>query len=243
MRICAIDELRYSDLMEDTSNGMPQFATAEFAPNTSTLTCATCRRPIIGPYFQINGAHACAECATKAREHLSQDSHAAFIRALLFGIAGALVGFALYVIFALVTGLVIGWVSLAVGFIVGKAMSFGSRGVGGRRYQLVAVLLTYLAVSMSAVPIALHQMRPQHQAQAQPSETVAPHRAHRNLAKAIGVLALLGVASPFLDLQNPSHGLIGLVILFVGLRFAWRFTAGRTISVSGPHTPSPAGVV
>ena len=41
----------------------------------------------------------------------------------------------------------------------GKAMHLGSRGVGGRRYQLVAVLLTYLAVSLSAVPIAIHQMR------------------------------------------------------------------------------------
>jgi hypothetical protein len=45
------------------------------------------------------------------------------------------------------------------------------------------------------------------------------------------------------SLQNPTHGIIGLIILFVGLRFAWQFTAGRTILVSGPHTPSPAGVI
>jgi hypothetical protein len=64
-----------------------------------------------------------------------------------------------------------------------------------------------------------------------------------NLGKAIGVLALLGIASPILDLQDPVHGIIGLVILFVGIRFAWRFTAGSTIDVSGPHTPSPAGVI
>jgi hypothetical protein len=134
-------------------------------------------------------------------------------------------------------------VSLAVGFIVGKAMNFGSRGAGGRRYQLVAVLLTYLAVSMSAVPIAIYQMRQQHQAQAQTqaqsSDTAAP-RQHMSVAKVIGVLALVGIASPFLDLQNPTHGIIGLVILFVGIRFAWRFTAGRTVSVSGPYSPSPA---
>jgi hypothetical protein len=229
--------------MEDTSKGVPQFATAEFAPNSSPMTCAACRRPITGPYFQINGARACAECANKIKDQIPKDSHAAFVRALVFGIAGALVGFALYVIFALVTGLVIGWVSLAVGFIVGKAMNLGSRGVGGRRYQLVAVLLTYLAVSMSAVPIAIYQMRQQHQAQAQSSDTAAPHREHVNLAEAIGVLALLGIASPLLDMQNPLHGIIGLVILFVGMRFAWRFTAGRTIRVSGPHTPSPAGVI
>jgi hypothetical protein len=231
--------------MEDTSKGMPQFATAEFATNSPAMTCAACRGPITGPYFQINSAQACAACAHKIQEQIPKDSHAAFVRALVFGIAGALVGFALYVIFALVTGLVIGWVSLAVGFIVGKAMSLGSRGAGGRRYQLVAVLLTYLAVSMSAVPIAIHQLRQQHQAQAQSSNTTVPQGQHQHMsfAKAIGLLALLGIASPFLDLQNPVHGIIGLIILFVGIRFAWQFTAGRAIHVSGPHTPSPAGVI
>jgi hypothetical protein len=231
--------------MEDTSNGVPQFATAEFASNSPAMTCAACHRPIPGPYFQINAAQVCADCANKLQEQIPEDSHAAFVRALVFGIAGALVGFALYIIFALVTGLVIGWVSLAVGYIVGKAMHLGSRGVGGRRYQLVAVLLTYLAVSMSAVPIAIHQMRQrqQHQAQAQSSDTAASHGKHMGVAKAIGVLALLGITSPFLDLRDPVHGIIGLVILFVGIRFAWRFTAGRTINVSGPHYPSPAGVI
>jgi len=235
-------DLGYSGYMEDTSKGMPQFATAEFAPNSPTMTCAACQRPITGAYFQINGVNACPECTRKIQAQTPTDSHPTFIRALAFGVAGALAGFALYVIFALVTGLVIGFVSLAVGFIVGKAMSFGSRGVGGRRYQVAAALLTYLAVSMSAVPIAIHQMR-EHRAQIQSSETAAPASAPINIPKAIGVLALLGIASPFLDLQDPAHGLIGLVILFVGIRFAWRFTAGRTVAVSGPHTPSPAGVI
>jgi hypothetical protein len=229
--------------MEDTSKGVPQFATAEFAKNTPTLICAACKRPLTEPYFQINGAQACAECTNKIRAQVPEDSHAAFVRALAFGIGGAVVGFGLYVIFALTTGLVIGWVSLAVGFIVGKAMNFGSRGVGGRRYQVVAVLLTYLAVSMSAVPIAIHQIREQHRAQAQTSDSPAPHPEHVNVVKAIGLLALLGIASPLLELRDPVHGIIGLVILFVGIRFAWRFTAGRAIRISGPHTPSPAGVI
>jgi hypothetical protein len=241
-RFCAIVDLGYSDYMEDTSKGVPQFATAEFAPNSPTMTCATCRSPFTGAYFQINGANACPGCTRKIQAQTPTDSPAAFMRAFAFGIAGAVAGFALYVVFALLTGLVIGWVSLAVGFIVGKAMSFGSRGVGGRRYQVAAALLTYIAVSMSAVPIAIHQMRA-HRPQIQSNAMAAPASAPINISKAIGVLALLGIASPFLDLQSPVHGLIGLVILFVGIRFAWRFTAGRTVAVSGPHTPSPAGVI
>ena len=236
---CALLELSYSRGMEDTSKGVPQFATAELAPDGPKMACAACKRPINGSYFLINRAQVCAECTRKIQDQIPKDTHAAFVRAVLFGVAGAIAGFALYVIFALATGLVIGFVSLAVGFIVGKAMNFGSRGVGGRRYQVVAVLLTYLAVSMSAVPIAIHQ-RGARQAQTQSADAAAARGADTNIGKTLGVLALLGIASPFLDLADPVHGLIGLVILFVGIRFAWRFTAGRTFDVTGPHTPIPS---
>jgi hypothetical protein len=141
----------------------------------------------------------------------------------VLGIVGALAGLALYVIFALTTGLIIGWVSLAVGFIVGKAMRMGSGGVGGRRYQVVAVLLTYFAVSMSAVPIAIQQAH---------SQSIS--------GNAVAELAMLGIASPILELRDPVQGLIGLIILFVGIRFAWRFTAAPTLNVSGPYAAARA---
>ena len=214
----------------------PQFATAEYPSSRSGMACAACRQPISGSYFKIKGAPVCAACTDKIRAQIPRDSHGAFARALVFGIAGALVGLALYVIFALATGLIIGWVSLAVGFIVGKAMRLGSRGVGGRRYQVVAVLLTYFAVSMSAVPIAIEQARHDHQGQAQSVEATAQPRSQPISGKAVAALAMVGIASPILELRDPVHGLIGLIILFVGIRFAWRFTAAATVNVSGPHT-------
>lgn len=219
----------------------PQFATAEYSPKSSTTKCAACKQPIGGAYFQIKGVPVCTGCTNKLRAQIPQDSHGAFVRALVFGIAGAVVGLVLYVTFALATGLIIGWVSLAVGYIVGKAMHMGSRGVGGRRYQVVAVLLTYLAVSMSAVPIAIEQSRQHDQAQAQSAEITAQPRSDVSFGKTVALLALVGIASPILDLRDPVHGLIGLIILFVGIRFAWRFTAGRTLSISGPYTAVSAG--
>lgn len=217
----------------------PQFTTADYTPGKPAMNCAACKQPIGGAYFKIKGAPVCADCTERIRAQIPRDSHAAFVRAVIFGIGGALVGFALYVAFALATGLIIGYVSLAVGYIVGKAMHMGSRGIGGRRYQVVAVLLTYFAVSISAVPIALEQSRP-HQAQAQAADASAQPRAPVNLGKAVAVLALLGIASPILDLRDPVHGLIGLVILFVGLRFAWTFTASRAVNISGPYAAATA---
>lgn len=218
----------------------PQFATAEYASNHPSVTCAACRQPVNGSYFKIKGAPVCAGCTQKIRAQMPRDSHGAFARALVSGIAGALVGLALYVIFAVATGLIIGWVSLAVGFIVGKAMRIGSGGVGGRRYQIVAVLLTYFAVSMSAVPIAIEQARHDRQGQAQSVPATAQPRPQGISGRAIAELAMVGIASPILELRDPVQGLIGLIILFVGIRFAWRFTAAPTLNISGPHTAATA---
>jgi hypothetical protein len=59
-------------------------------------------------------------------------------------------------------------------------------------------------------------------------------------AAAVGYLAMIGLASPFLDLQDPVHGFIGLIILAVGIRIAWQITAARLPEISGPFQNSPA---
>ena len=135
----------------------------------------------------------------------------------------------------------------------------GSNGVGGRRYQVVAILLTYAAVSMAAIPVMIdyarkhpHEIRTQRQAAnsddldgsatSQPSPAKSPES--RGTGLALAQLALWGLASPFLELfGNPLGGLIGLVILWVGMRFAWRFTAGKPIEIFGPfeNSPRPTG--
>jgi hypothetical protein len=205
----------------------------------------------------------CETCAEISRRQIPADSHAAFVRAILFGICGALLGLIIYSTFGIVTGLVIGYLSLAVGYIVGKAMNMGSRGLGGRRYQIVAVILTYAAVSLSAIPMAISQYRKQPAvSHVQGSSSGTPSSAQNsadtpaaaaedgkapppshNFAAAIGYLALLGLASPFLDLQDPIHGVLGLVILSVGLRIAWKLTAGSDLQILGPFensAPAPA---
>jgi len=158
--------------------------------------------------------------------------------------------------------LVIGYVSLAVGYIVGKAIKMGSGGMGGRRYQIAAALLTYSAVSIAAIPIFISQIvkdkkaekhtqvqhaLPQSSAPAQPqapavngstisqqpqTQTPAgPKKPSMGLGAALGLAVLIGLASPFLELQDPFHGIIGLIILFVGIRIAWRLTAGVKLDI------------
>jgi hypothetical protein len=207
---------------EKIGKPVPQFATAEYADHVRAATCKVCGRTLGSSHYRVNAVVTCVPCAERIKDSLPKDSHAAFVRGIAFGAGGALLGLILYVIFALTTGLVIGFVSLAVGYIVGKAMVMGSKGQGGRRYQIAAVLLTYIAVSLSAVPIAISGH----------TGALTPDIA------TVSKLALLGLASPFLDLSDPTHGIIGLVILFVGIRIAWRMTAARSVQIIGPVTES-----
>jgi uncharacterized protein (DUF983 family) len=228
------------------SDGVPQFSTAEYsAPAAQTggaANCKSCGQAINGNFYRVNGLPACGNCTRRLQQQLLADSPAAFARGLLFGIGGAVLGLGIYVGFELATGLMIGYVALAVGFIVGKAITLGSGGRGGRRYQIAAVLLTYMAVSLSAVPLFIsHQMKqrstPSH---SQSSGNAAATPPKMGGAKALGLLALIGLASPFLALSDPLHGIIGLIILFVGVRIAWKLTAGRRVIIQGPISAAAA---
>jgi hypothetical protein len=239
------------------SNSSPQFETAEYAGRPGSDHCKLCGQPIAGTYYRVGGDIACPSCAQRAQSALPVDKHSAYARALIFGVGGAILGIIIYATFGIVTGLVIGYLSLAVGYIVGKAMMMGSKGIGGRRYQITAVLLTYAAVSMAAVPIAISQyIKQKSNLQAEqrsfqndpslhnpPGQTnvggdqiaPAPPPQPSSILVVLASLAWLGLTSPFLELQDPVHGAIGLIILFVGIRIAWQSTAGSPVAeVSGP---------
>lgn len=236
-----------------TNNPTPQFATAEYVGKPGNDHCQFCHQPITGNYYRVNDAMACIGCGEKMKAELSKDTHAAYTRGLLFGLGGAILGMILYAAFAITTGIIIGYTSLAVGWMVGKAILKGSNGVGGRRYQITAALLTYAAVSMAAIPVWIHYASTQKQAQQQQVETEQrqlesefgqshtpvpkPTIARPSLGSVLLKLALLGIASPLLEIweTGPTVGwMIGVVILAVGIRIAWRITAAPVLQVYGP---------
>jgi len=237
--------------MTDFNNPTPQVGTAEYVGSAGADHCQFCHQPIAGDYYRANNAMACPGCAEKMRGELAKDTHAAYVRAILFGVGAAILGMILYATFAIVTGIVIGYAALAVGWLVGKAMIKGSNGVGGRRYQIAAVLLTYAAVSTAAIPVWIHFSGEHKQSQRQQtvqseegSESGAQEepasRTRPGMLSALGTLVLLGLASPFLEFSsNPLGAAIGLVILFVGMRFAWQMTGARPLQVLGPFENSP----
>jgi predicted lipid-binding transport protein (Tim44 family) len=201
---------------------------------------------------------ACEACVQELERQQPKDSHNAYVGGLLFGFGAAIVGMIFYAGFTILTGFYIGYVSLAVGWLVGKAIMLGSKGIGGRRYQIAAVVLTYAAVSLAAIPIAIagyvkakHESQSIQLKQQNPSTNATndqPEEAQSEPAHSKGALLLrllaVGLASPFLELQDPFHGIIGLVILLVGIRIAWQVTVGsRRADIQGPYESSTAASV
>jgi hypothetical protein len=244
----------------------PQFSTAEY---TSTAeTCKSCKQAISGNYYRINGMLACQRCAEQVQQQTPKDTHAAFVRAIALGSGAAILGCVLFAAFVIITEITLGYVSLAVGFLIGKAMKLGSGGIGGRRYQIVAAAFTYAAVSMTAIPIGIYyankgSVADAPRAQSGAAASQAQQRAddektgivdnppleRQNVPQAkpeihylafVGVLAVLGLTSPFRELQmSPLNGIIGLLILLVGIRIAWQLTAGPKLEILGPFQDKP----
>src|SRR5947207_5771799 len=262
----SLDESGRCDILpgmaEPRLSQTPQFNTAEYLGTSGTDQCKLCDQTITGAYYRVNGAMACASCAERAQREAPKATHAQFVRAILFGVAAAIGGIVVYAAFGIITGWMIGYISLAVGYMVGKAMVKGSKGFGGRRYQIAAVLLTYAAVvrkellefmielrravALGETSIGISQYIKQEKAHKQAQQTaskdgqsgtaqpVQPTTAG-GVLKALGTLLLIGMAFPFMELADPVHGLIGLVILFVGLQIAWKLTAGSgKVTIDGP---------
>src|SRR5439155_3608256 len=78
------------------SDNVPQFGIAEYPSAPGTDTCMSCRQPAVGSYYRVNGALACARCKEQLEAQLPKDSHAAFVRGLMFGVGGAILGLILY---------------------------------------------------------------------------------------------------------------------------------------------------
>jgi len=69
-----------------------------------------------------------------------------------------------------------------------------------------------------------------------PASNAAPKKEEEKMGagKALGLLVLIGLASPFLELADPFHGLIGLFILFIGMQIAWKMTGRPKLVIDGP---------
>ncbi|HMH85566.1 MAG TPA: hypothetical protein VK529_06455 [Gemmatimonadaceae bacterium] len=109
------------------------------------LSCSECRAPMREKYFSLNERPICAKCCPRyARRIKRTDGAGAIWRVGLQGALVALVGVvALVVVIKFVPPARI-FLLIPIGYYIGKRMMRSLEGYSTRRYQYLAVTLTYL---------------------------------------------------------------------------------------------------
>ncbi|HEX4230306.1 MAG TPA: hypothetical protein VHZ07_16640 [Bryobacteraceae bacterium] len=219
-----------------------QFTRAEpaSAAAANRPRCVACKSPLEDTYFHVHGRQVCPACARRVESFQQAPPAHSLLKSALYGGAAALAGCILYAVVEFVTGWEIGIIAIVVGYMVGKAIRHASRGLGGRSQQILAVLLTYFAISFSYAGVAIaHNVKDHAAAQTTAATTtVQPVQTEEHPTNDTGslllALAWLGLAAPFLSLSNPMN-LISLFIIFIGLRQAWQLTGRSNLVITGPY--------
>jgi hypothetical protein len=196
------------------------FDRAEYGENqAATAPCTNCKRPLEGQYWKFRSGPVCRSCRDGIEAAVTRATSGASLgRAALEGGAVALACGVGYAAFAAASHIQIALVTIGIGFVVAKVVRRASGGVGGARFQILAVALTYVASTMGYLPSiwsAFDEPR-------------------------VATVLRLALQAPFLE---ATHAPLGLLIIGFGLWEAWKLTKGVPIVLEGPFRIGPgAGV-
>jgi hypothetical protein len=206
----------------------------------SARACVVCKQPIGGNYYQAQGQLVCALCAQRIQAGQQAAPALSLLRSALYGGAAALGGCAIYALVAIVLHAEIGIIAILVGWMVGKAIRHAGYGRGGRPQQILAVVLTYFAITTSYIPVILYQYarNPQRveRQQAQTNDVPSEGRPRMSIGSVAIYLLMMAAIAPFVSLTSGISAWISLFILFIGLRYAWKLTERREVPLMGPYT-------
>lgn len=131
-------------------------AEASQGDQSAPLQCESCGNAIHAAYYHVNGRSVCVRCKDTAVDASQSPRGAGVIfKSLLFGGVAALGGAAIYYAVIAITNFEIGLVAILIGFMVGAAVRKATAGRGGRKFQVIALLLTYFAVGVAYTPLAI----------------------------------------------------------------------------------------
>lgn len=232
--------------------------------------CAACGKPVGDQYWSVGSAVICAACRTRIAleegEAARLDARGRrFAQALLFGIGGMIAGAAVWYGVAKFLDLEIGLIAILLGWLVGKGVMKGSGERGGRRYQVMAVLLTYLGIGLGYLPFVIEAQMEKSAAAATVSgdssaalrATDPPDRTTEQVAtpstpdadeervgflQGIGALLVLIATLPVYVVTGSFPGsLISILIYGFAILQAWRITASRELAITGPFKVGTVG--
>src|SRR5918992_5107208 len=121
-------------------------------PPGPAMWCSDCRTALRTQYFALNERPICAKCRPQYAEQIRLGTgSAAMRRAVMHGGITAVIGAVALAIGVIVFPFFRLPVVVGIGWFMGKRIMASIDGYGGRRYQYLAVGLTYLAIALGSM--------------------------------------------------------------------------------------------
>ncbi len=236
--------LQFDRVIPETATSIP--------PERLAVVCEACQTAIETEYYHANGATCCSRCRSTF-ESVAETPRgiAPLVKAGALGLGAGIVGAVIYYAVIAITRLEIGIVAILIGYMVGRAVRAGARGRGGLRFQILAVVLTYVSVALAYTPIAIQQIvasdRQAEQTAASTPGTASrvstsvdaepgtPRSGGRFLLGIAMLLAFILALPPLIVFGSLPTSLIGGAIIGFGMQQAWRMTASPRLEILGPY--------
>jgi hypothetical protein len=218
--------------------------------SAKALPCAQCGHRIDDHYWTWQARAFCSRCRDAlASTFAKTKSKAAFAKAVLRGGGVALGCGVAYALFVHFTNFQLSLITIGIGIVVAKAVRAASSNVGGTRYQVLAVALTYAASTMGYAPAIATGIKnaivapapAQGSASAEegaeakgsaPAKPIGLREAAAAIVMLVASFVGLVLAAPFLEITEAP---LGLLIVGFGLLQAWKLTKGVPTEMSGPY--------
>ena len=191
-----------------------QFDRAEPLMPAAPPVCGLCGGILSGSYYSIQNRSVCAPCGARMKGVGGAFDRARFLKAVGFGVGAVAVIGGINAFIASHWDINVGLPSLLASLLVGFTVRLGSGNRGGRPYQILAVLLSYLAIGVMFVPL------------------IRVREGSLTPARVLEPFWVLLIA-PFL---NGMRGLFLWSILGFALSIAWRLNRSLAVEVRGPFT-------
>jgi hypothetical protein len=247
--------------MADTDSVL-RFDRADYAgAQPASPPCAVCRGSLGTEYWKWQRLVFCTGCRPKITTKLAESqSVRTTVRAGLLGGGVALLCGVGYAVFVAVTNMQLALVTIGIAYVVGRVIRKASGGVGGLRFQILAVVLTYVASTMGYAPGILRAVSAEANEKSQTADVASAHESSAPgdpggpaaspprsqdagkpsfslsslgaLVYVFAVLFRIMLEAPFLEL---SAAPLGVVIVAIGLWQAWKLTRGVPLEVEGPY--------
>jgi hypothetical protein len=226
--------------------------------------CSLCRAAIPDEFYALRGLTLCPRCADGLRKR--REGQGSARRALWYGLLATVVCAGIWLLVARATKHALPWLAIPTGITIGLSLHQGSGGIGGRRNQIAAALMVYVAAVVPYVPPVFggisdsikKQNAPRTAKPATSEVQKGPTGQPSQVATPTGDTAAAAVpqGSTFatfkayfvftvvawgLVLATPfltgSAGVLAPISLVLGMALAWRLN--RRTRLSGPHQPTP----